>query len=283
MAYKIDLAERLASIVKTQEEIASIGPDRDAVMRIVTDRLRELTGAEGAVIEIVRGDELHYHTTSGCLTPHRGTLFDVEGSLSGLCIQTREALRSDDTLEDPRVNREIAEATGSRSVIVVPLIYEDQAIGVLKVASKQPRMFQDIDTWSLQMMAGLIASSMQHAADYEAKVASEARFRLLFDRNLGGAFRTTTDGRILDVNSAMAEILGYDSDEDLRKERTWNLYPQRSDREQLLQTLREKGSITRHPLRLRKKDGSEVEVITNMDLVPGVGETYLLGTILEVS
>lgn len=278
---QMDLAERLAAIVKTQEEVASLRPQKSEIMRLVADRASELTGADGAVVEIVRKDEIHYHTATGSLAAHAGTLFDVEGSLSGLCVTTGQALRCDDALTDPRVNREIAEATGTRSMVVVPLLHQDRPVGVLKVASSRPAAFQDLDAWSLQMMAGLIAAAMQHADDYDAKTRSEARFRLLFDRNLAGAFRSTTEGKILEVNDALATLLGFDSKEELTREESWNLYPKRSDREALLATLERERSITNQPLRLKRKDGTLIDTVTNMDLLPGEGEVYLLGTLLE--
>ena len=43
---------------------------------------------------------------------------------------------------------------------------------------------------------------------------SEARYRLLFERNLAGVYRSTTDGRLLDCNDALAAIYGYGSREE---------------------------------------------------------------------
>ena len=42
---------------------------------------------------------------------------------------------------------------------------------------------------------------------------NEERYRLLFERNLAGVFRSTLDGRILEVNDSLARIFGYEREE----------------------------------------------------------------------
>ena len=281
MTSQLDLAARLAAIVKTQESIVSADLDLEKVRQIVVHEVLELTDADGAVVESIGDEELLYQTAAGSLAPHVGTLFDVEGSLSGLCIREKTMLRCDDVELDARVNREISSITGTRSVIVVPLLIDDEVVGVLKVVSTRPNRFSDLDAYSMQLLAGLVGASISHAAVYEAKAVSESRFRLLFDRNIAGAFWTTTDGRILEVNAAFASMFGYDSLEEMLQGSSWELHPTRADREKMLAALHEHKSITRHAIRVKRRDGSFIDVLVNIDLVKGTGETLLLGTILE--
>lgn len=278
----IDLAERLATIIAAQEEIARFHLDEDAVMCLAAAKACEITEAEGAVVEMVQGDEIYYHSAVGTLAEHEGTVFDLEGSLSGMAVKTRNVLRSDDTEKDSRVNRDISRTTGTRSIIVAPLIYEDRVVALLKVVSREPDAFNDLDAYSMRLIAGLIAAAMAHAAEFEAKETSESRFKLLFERNLAGAFCTTTDGRVLQVNPAIGSILGFASTEEMLEEETWNLYPERKDREDFLKVLQSQRSVTRYPLKLKRKDGRIIDTIVNMDIVEGERETYILGTLLEV-
>lgn len=281
MPSQLDLASRLAAIVETQGAIASADLDLEKIRRIAVDEVLRLTGADGAVIEGIREDEIIYQTAAGSLAPHVGTLFDVEGSLSGLCIREKTMLRSDDVETDPRVNREISGFTGTRAIIVVPLLHDGVVVGVLKVVSTRARHFTDLDAYSMQLLAGFVAHSVAHAAIYESKALSETRFRLLFNRNIVGAFWTTTDGRILDVNDAFAALFGYDSRDELLKGSSWELHPSRGERETMLTTLRAHNAITREPLRMKRRDGSFIDVLVNIDLVRGNGESVLLGTIVQ--
>jgi len=281
MSGKLDLTERLARIVATQEAIASIRLDPDAVMGVVVRHVMELADAEGAVLEIVREEEIVYHTAVGSLAPHKGTVFDIEGSLSGTCVQSRKVLIADDTTTDPRVNTEISSVTGSRSMIVVPLIHEDVVVGVLKVVSTQPRSFDDLDSYSLQLMAGFVATSLAQAEQYKAHLESERRFRLLFERNLAAAFFTTPDGRVIDVNDALVSLLGFSSRKELLESEVWDLYENENDRKEMLALLRNRGYLDRHPVRLRRKDGSVAPVVMNIDMVRGERESILIGTLLD--
>lgn len=281
MPGKLDLTERLAMIVATQEAIASIRLDPDAVMGVVVKHVMDLAEADGAVLEMVRQDEIHYHTAAGSLVPHTGTVFDIEGSLSGTCVTSRSVLIAEDTSTDPRVNTEISSITGSKSLIVVPLIHEDKVVGVLKVVSTRPRAFDDLDSYSLQLMAGFIAAALAQAERYRAELASERRFRLLFERNLAPSFITTPEGEVAEVNDALVHLLGFSSKEEALGDRVWSRYENEADRKKLLELLRTQKALDRHHVRLRRKDDTVIDVLMNIDMVKGVEQTYLIGTMLE--
>ena len=92
----------------------------------------------------------------------------------------------------------------------------------------------------------------------EALRESEERFRSLFDRMMDGVYRSTHDGRFVEINEAMVRMFGYSSKEemlkvDIKKE----LYFATQDRDSLfLDTGQEKIEI----FRMRRKDGSEIWV-----------------------
>ena len=88
--------------------------------------------------------------------------------------------------------------------------------------------------------SALIARLLRRRDD--ALRSSEQRYRLLFERNLAGLFRTTLDGRILDCNSAFARILGYSSREDVLKVSALDLYADPTDRESFLARLARQGA-----------------------------------------
>lgn len=281
MSGKLDLTERLAKIVATQEAIAAIRLDSEAVIDVVVRQVMELAEGDGAVFEMVREDEIHYHTAAGTLKPHTGTVFDIEGSLSGECVQTRKVLISDDTATDTRVNTEVSSVTGSRSMIVVPLVHEDTVVGVLKVVATRPRAFDDLDSYSLQLMAGFVAAALAQAEQYKAELESERRFKILFDRNLAAAFFTTPDGKVVEVNDALVRMLGFSSKEEALGDQVWSRYEKESDRREMLDLLRSRKSLDRHTVRLLHQDGSVLAVQMNIDMVRTREGTVLIGTMLE--
>lgn len=283
MSGKVDLTERLARIVATQEAIAAIRLDPDAVMGVVVEQVRELVDADGAVFEMVRSDEIHYLTAVGTLEPHRGTVFDIEGSLSGECVRTRKVLISDDALSDSRVNSEISVVTGTRSMIVVPLVHENAVVGVLKVVATRPRAFDDLDSYALQLMAGFVAAALSQAERYKAELESEKRFRILFERNLAAAFFTTPQGEVVEVNDALVRMLGFSSRSEALGDHVWARYENETDRQEMITLLRTRKSLDRHEVRLRRTDGSVITVQMNIDMVRSGEKTILIGTMLEAS
>ncbi|MGZ5449721.1 MAG: PAS domain S-box protein [Thermoanaerobaculia bacterium] len=116
--------------------------------------------------------------------------------------------------------------------------------------------------------------------DVTERKANEARYRLLFERNLAGVYRSTTDGRILDCNDACARIFGYDSREEFLGANANDLYFDDRERERIVQMLREQRQSSNLELRLRRRDGSTVWVLESVTLRD---EDVMEGTIIDIT
>jgi diguanylate cyclase (GGDEF)-like protein/PAS domain S-box-containing protein len=114
--------------------------------------------------------------------------------------------------------------------------------------------------------------------------ASERRYRLLFERNLAGLYRTSLDGRILDCNSAFARILGYPSREDVLRVSALDLYSDPGDRESFVARLSQQRVLVNFELCLRRQDGSPVWVLANESLIEEPdGETVMDGSLIDIT
>src|SRR5439155_24829999 len=51
-------AELLQAVIEVQQAVAAAGLDSATVMRVIVERSQGLTGADGACIEVIEGDEL---------------------------------------------------------------------------------------------------------------------------------------------------------------------------------------------------------------------------------
>jgi diguanylate cyclase (GGDEF)-like protein/PAS domain S-box-containing protein len=111
---------------------------------------------------------------------------------------------------------------------------------------------------------------------------SEARYRLLFERNLAGVYRTTTDGRILDCNDAFARIFGYTSREEMLDQTATSLYFDNSDRERALTLVRDQKTVSNFEARMRRRDNTAVWVLENMTLLDG-DPAVLEGTVIDIT
>jgi diguanylate cyclase len=159
---------QLLGVIKIQTEIAKLGLDLNGVMEMVVREALTITGASGVVVELADGDDMVYRAVAGIAQGQLGLRISRAGSLAGLCLEKAHALRCDDSETDPLVNREACRKVGLRSMVVVPLIYHEQAVGVIKILSPKPHAFGEGETKILGLMSDLIAAAMFHAAKYGA-------------------------------------------------------------------------------------------------------------------
>jgi PAS domain S-box-containing protein len=119
-------------------------------------------------------------------------------------------------------------------------------------------------------------SASNHSAD--------RRFRLLFERNLAGVFRSTRDGRLLDCNDSFARMLGYGCRQEVLSIPAPDLYFRPSDRDDLLAKIEQESNLTNYELCMRRKDGSPVWVLENVAYrEEGPGNFILEGTLVDIT
>jgi PAS domain S-box-containing protein len=281
MPSSIDLAARLSDVVSVQQEILGTASDAARLEALVVMKAAEMTGGDGGMLDLVDGDDLVCHAASGAAKADQGTRAPARGSLPASAVETRRALRCDDVEVDPRVDGAACLALGIRSMISAPLLQGDAAIGALSAFSSAPSAFDDLDVYTLQLLAGMTSSAVLLAHELRERRASEERYRMLFERNIAGVFRTTRDGRILDCNDAFVGYLGYTSREELLARPSWDLYHSRSDRQTMLERLERDAAMTNLRVRLRRKDGSAMIAVVNVSLIPAEdGDAQLLGTVV---
>lgn len=113
---------------------------------------------------------------------------------------------------------------------------------------------------TLQKLATGSAGKNKNKSGITAETAgrNEMSYQLLIEKWPDGVYKSTHDGRFLEVNEAMVKMLGYDSKKELMDiDIKTELYFQPEDRESitLLEKYEEMGVF-----RLKKKDGSEIWV-----------------------
>jgi len=114
---------------------------------------------------------------------------------------------------------------------------------------------------------------------------SETRYRLLFERNPAGMFRSTPDGKLLEANETFARMFGYASREELLRFPNTHFYFDLETRAPLLAKLREQGHLSDYEFCGRHRDGTPVWVSANIAFVAGEdGAPDLLeGTFINVT
>lgn len=156
-------SDQLLAVIETQTSIARLGLDLDGVMDVVTKRALTLTEADGAAVELLEDEQMVYRAGAGAAEPHVGVRIAAATSLSGRCVRESVTLVCGDAATDPRVDTAAARKVGAISMVVVPLMYGQNAVGVLKVYSARVDAFAAEDVALLELMSGLIAAALHHA------------------------------------------------------------------------------------------------------------------------
>src|SRR5580700_6899826 len=149
--------------------------DLDAALHLLAERAQYITGANGAAIALRRGqhNDMLCRASVGSNAPELGALLSMEYGLSGESVRTHEALRCDDTERDPRVNREGCRQLGIASVVVMPIVSEQQVLGVFELFSGKPKAFEERDISALQRLSGMVETAVKHAVATQTLPAAE--------------------------------------------------------------------------------------------------------------
>jgi PAS domain S-box-containing protein len=105
---------------------------------------------------------------------------------------------------------------------------------------------------------------------------AEEKYRAIFEGAVVGIFRSTLDGRYVDVNPSMARMLGYDSPQELVESITdisQQVYVDPKSREELTRLLKEQGIVKNFECEVQRKDGSKMWFSANARSVSEGGRT----------
>lgn len=107
-----------------------------------------------------------YRAVAGSLDSFLGFKVSRTNSLSGMCVTTGEILYSKDTQTDERVDKVAAKKVGAKSMLVVPLKFQEMNVGVLKVISSKKDYFNEQTQCILGIMSKTMGASMYFSTNH---------------------------------------------------------------------------------------------------------------------
>jgi two-component system, cell cycle sensor histidine kinase and response regulator CckA len=131
----------------------------------------------------------------------------------------------------------------------------------------------------------VITSATSERPPTAAALPIDQRYRELFEEALLGIYVSLPNGTLLACNLAFARMLGFDSVADAIGTAMSALYDDVSDRERFVASVRERGRLEHHRERLRRRDGSVVDVIETVvgEFDPAGALTELRGFLIDVT
>jgi diguanylate cyclase (GGDEF)-like protein len=100
--------------------------------------------------------------------------------LPAICLKSGETVRCDDVDEDDRADPKLCAMLGAKSLVCVPLVHEEEIVGVFKAMASRTRGFHEGDVQTLRLLSGLVAASLTHAGRF-ASTDEESRHDPLTD------------------------------------------------------------------------------------------------------
>jgi outer membrane biosynthesis protein TonB len=139
--------------------------DLDAALQLLADRAQYITGASGAAIALRRigMKDLQCRASTGSNAPELGALLSTEFGLSGESVRTGRALRCDDAERDARVNQEVCRKMGIASVVVMPVVNDDQVLGVFELFSGKAHAFGERDLSAVRRLSEMVEIAVRLA------------------------------------------------------------------------------------------------------------------------
>ncbi|MGG6295085.1 AAA family ATPase [Leptolyngbya sp. AN02str] len=146
--------------------------------------------------------------------------------------------------------------------------------------------FQDITErkQAEQLLADYNCTLEQQVAERTAELQrSEAKFRAIFENSQVGIFRNRlSDGLILNANQRLANLLGFDSPEEIiGLENSIDYFVNPSDRQQAHELLKRDGELRGYEFQMRKRDGTVFWVLSSCYL--NADDDYVEGVIADIS
>ena len=129
------------------------------VLNLYAKKAQEVSRADGAALEEIEGDDLVYRAATGSLTGHLGLRLVLAGSYSGQCYATRKPLVLNKIDLDVPTGPMI-QSMGIKSMLLIPVIWGDRVLAVLKVSSGEEDHFTEADTWKLESLTSMAAETL---------------------------------------------------------------------------------------------------------------------------
>jgi signal transduction histidine kinase len=192
LARKTERLEALATLSRTVS--ASLDPPQvlnfvvDATVRLLNVNLARLWLWDEAAELLC----LAASTGEADLVPSECGVFRSGEGLVGLAFAQQEALTTEGATTDPHsMHKDWAQERGTQAQTAVPLLIGGRALGVLTVARRDPKPFEDDELTLLRSFASQTAIAIENARLYEAQLLAareleakvEARTRELQSAN----------------------------------------------------------------------------------------------------
>jgi PAS domain S-box-containing protein len=206
----------LAELLAFSQSLAS-AIDLNSLYRKVTSLSMELLNLDFSTLMLVSDDQsdLVIRDTLGFPEQTIGhyVLLKGQGLSTHVVLEKKPAVVADFQTETRFEIPSLVEERNIRSALCVPMMLGEEVFGVLIGHTLEPRIFSEDAIGIYQSFANQAAIAIKNAMHMQSLHASEKKFRALFDSTNDAILIYSLDCRLLEVNLATCERLGYSREE----------------------------------------------------------------------
>jgi PAS domain S-box len=262
-------AERLQQALYRISDCTNSVEDLQHLYRALHEIVGELTYARNLYIGLLdsSGDYLHfpYFIDESDPSPPEGR--PLGKGLTEYVLRTGKPLLADfGKIRELEQSGDI-EPIGPDCVdwLGAPLRSGNAVFGVIALQSYDPAIrHEERDKEILTYVSQHIAVAIGRKRQEEALRISEARHRSLVESAVYGMYRSSIDGRFLDVNPALVNMLGYASTEELMSvDMARDIYGDHEERGKIIENYLQDGKLETQEVRWKRQDGRLITVRLN--------------------
>lgn len=189
----------------------------------------------------------------------------------------------------PEPYRQFYERRGVKSVLAVPVFVESRLWGILGFSARSKEHFWgEIDITILKVAGSLLGSVIGWQNAIRRQFEREKEFRNLVENAVVGIYKSTPDGKLLMANPALAQMLGYQSPQELVSSITdlaTQVYVNPAHREDFKRMVEEQGAVQNFIAPLKRKDGKVIWAAISGKAVYGSGgePLHYEGFVLDIT
>jgi PAS domain S-box-containing protein len=208
-------AGRLTKAASRIDHLLLSGSEYPGIFQKFVSEGAAALGADSAAISLREGDRWVVRYVFGFPDTVIGTeMSDEEEPHAVLALATREPVTIEDTFQDNRVNVAHLKKWGVRSVMAVPVLSAEKAVGVLFFNYSSQVSFNDHQKRFAGSVADSVSLTLDRARILEELRKSEAHFRSVIENSRDVIYRISiTSGQYEYISPAAETIVGFSAQE----------------------------------------------------------------------
>jgi PAS domain S-box-containing protein len=199
-------------IVEISRELTATMPLNQLLQKIVAAAV-ELTGSEIAGVLLEREGRLRFIAAHQFADQLLDIPVPIDASIAGAAFSSGQAVIVPDVRDDSRYYPEVGRLIGykARSLLAVPIQFQDRCLGVLEVENKYNDLFEEADVEVLGALAAQAGAAIENARLIES--LQSARDLATALRQAGAALGSTLDlDEVLErILEQMGHVVSYDA------------------------------------------------------------------------